>query len=185
MSMDSLRRITTARELLAAGDIGRAELVRGRLRRMTPAGGEHGRVAMKIALRIGRFAEETGAGVVLAAETGFLLETGPDTVRAPDVAFLRRARASDARIRGFIPGAPDLAVEVLSPDDRPSEVQEKTREWLAAGALAVWIVDPDARTISLHAAGREPVTLGATDRLDGNDAVPGFAIPVAAAFAAD
>jgi len=124
----------------------------------------------------------TSLGVVVAAETGFLLATRPDTVRAPDAAFVRAERVKGT-IRGYFPGAPDLAVEVLSPDDRLGEVREKIREWLGAGALAVWIVDPRSRTVTVHEPERPPVRLGATQVLRGGNALPGFEIVVAEIFA--
>jgi Uma2 family endonuclease len=148
--MDGAPAITTADALLAAGDIGRCELVRGELVMMSPAGFDHGRIAWKLSLLVGRFVSDHGLGVMTAAETGFLLSRNPDTVRAPDVAFVRKERLRDAPRRGYFPGAPDLAVEVLSPDDSAAEVLAKVREWLSAGTGQVWIVDPGHRTISVH-----------------------------------
>ena len=154
MSMDIARNITTARELLEAGDIGPCELVRGRLRVMTPAGEEHGLVAMNIAFRLASHVRERGLGFVYAAETGFHIERNPDTVRAPDVAFVTSERRVSRR--GFHEIAPDLAVEVVSPGDRATEVDEKVRDWLAAGTRLVWVADPASRTIVPHRAGSSP-----------------------------
>ncbi|MHC4934337.1 MAG: Uma2 family endonuclease, partial [Planctomycetota bacterium] len=108
--------ITTAEQLLRAGDIGRCELVRGELRMMIPPGFAHGRITIKLTGPILKHVEANGLGIVVAAETGFLLARDPDTVRAPDIAFVRAARGPGPE-RGYFPGAPDLAVEVLSPDD--------------------------------------------------------------------
>jgi len=172
--------ITTAEELLKAQHIGRCELVRGELRMMVPPGFEHGRISVRISRRLDEYAEPRGLGVV-TGETGFLLATKPDTVRAPDAAFVSAERVRGT-IRGYFPGAPDLAVEVLSPDDRPGDVREKIAEWLGAGALAVWVVDPKRRTVTVHEPERLPVRLGATEVLRGGNALLGFEIVVGEIF---
>ena len=174
--------ITTAEQLLRAGDLGRCELVRGELRRMIPAGGEHGRIAGKLTCAVGNHVMSRQLGTFYAAETGFILSRDPDTVRAPDVAFNRAERAAPP-VRGFVPGAPDLAVEVLSPDDRPGYVRDKVAEWLEAGTLAVWVVDPRERTVTVHEAQKTPLVLGETDSLPGGDVLPGFALAVRDIFA--
>ncbi|HEV8061926.1 MAG TPA: Uma2 family endonuclease [Gemmataceae bacterium] len=112
----------------------RRELIAGELREMTPSGFEHGCVTMNFSVPLGSFVKENDLGVVSAAETGFLLATNPDTVRAPDVAFVARERLEPVRkLAGFFPGAPDLAVEVISPGDTYSEVEDKVQAWLHAG----------------------------------------------------
>jgi len=174
--------ITTADELLRAGDIGRCELVRGRLVMMNPTGDEHGRVALNLGAEIRDHVRRAGAGTAYAAETGFLLSRKPDTVRAPDVAFVRSGRAGSAS-GGFFPGAPDLAVEVLSPDDRRHEVREKVAEWLEAGTSAVWVVDPRKRTVTIHERGKEPRLLHDADTLGGGSVLPGFSVAVREIFA--
>src|ERR687886_785714 len=122
-----VRQQVNAEELLHMPDDGfRYELVRGDLRQMTPAGNAHGRVAMSFAWRLAQYVQENQLGTVYAAETGFRLATDPDTVRAPDVAFVSRARVETVgEVEGFWPGAPDLAVEVISPGDRYADVEEK------------------------------------------------------------
>ena len=174
--------ITTAEELLRAQDIGRCELVRGKLRMMIPPGAEHGRVTMNLATPIDNHVKAQGLGTVFAAETGFLLARNPDTVRAPDVALVRADREPTPE-RGYYPGAPDLVVEVLSPDDRPGYVRDKVAEWLEAGAQSVWVVDPRARNVTIHAAREAPLVLGRADTLRGGDVLPGFAVEVAEIFA--
>ena len=169
--------IRTAAELLQAGDLGRCELLRGELAMMNPTGGRHGRLAMRIGHALADFVDRHRLGDVLAAETGFLLAREPDTVRAPDVAFVRRGREIG---EGFIDGPPDLAVEVLSPGDRPGYVSEKVAEWLEAGTQAVWVVDPRKRTVTVHVAGREPRVL--EDILTGGRVLPGFELSLARLF---
>jgi Uma2 family endonuclease len=121
----------TAEELLRMLEEGRRyELVRGELRTMTQAGHPHGRVAMRIAWPLAQHGEERGLGTVSAAETGFLLAKDPDTVRAPDAAFVRRERVeATGEVEGYCSGAPDLAVEVVSPGDAYAEVEGKVAEW--------------------------------------------------------
>ncbi len=174
--------ITTAEQLLRAHDIGRCELVRGKFIMMNPAGGEHGRITMNLSAPIAVHVRVHRLGTVVAAETGFLLSREPDTVRAPDFAFTRAGR-TPASTRGFVPGAPDLAVEVLSPDDRPGYVREKVAEWLGAGTLVVWVVDPRTRTVTIHGAGERAVVFGESDVLPGGDLLAGFELPVRDVFA--
>jgi Uma2 family endonuclease len=174
--------ITTAEQLLRAGDIGRCELVRGELRRMIPSGGEHGRIAGKLTCAVGNHVMSRHLGTFYAAETGFILSRDPDTVRAPDVAFTGTERAAPA-VRGFVPAAPDLAVEVLSPDDRPGYVREKVAEWLEAGTRAVWVVDPRERTVTVHEPPHTPSVRGETESLRGGDVLPGFELAVRDIFA--
>src|SRR2546421_1687947 len=137
--------LLTAEDLLKANiPEKRTELVRGRLVIREPAGWRHGAVTMNLALHLGQHVELTGAGQLLAAETGFTLFRSPDTVRAPDIAFVRRERIpTDAT--AFPELAPDLVVEVLSPDDRPGETLAKIGDWLEAGVQIVWVVDPERR----------------------------------------
>jgi Uma2 family endonuclease len=163
----------------------RYELVKGELIQMSPTGDEHGRVTVRISSPLYFYVEEHNLGVVYAAETGFKLESDPDTVRAPDVAFLSRARREVAgRVDGYWSGAPDLAVEVLSPSDRRGKVDEKVANWLAAGTQVVWVVNPKLRTVTIHQSGADVVTLTELDQLEGGDVVPGFRIAVAKLFEA-
>lgn len=170
--------ITTAEQLLRASDIGRCELIRGELRMMVPPGFEHGRIAVNVTLALGHHVKAHGLGTVLG-ETGFLLARSPDTVRAPDVAFVRSAGPQ----RGYFPGAPDLAVEVLSPNDRPVEVREKIAEWLDAGTIAVWVVDPRNRVVTVHESGCDPSVFEETDVVPGGPLLPGFSLAVREIFA--
>jgi Uma2 family endonuclease len=158
----------------------RTELVRGVLVVREPAGYTHGRVAMNVALKLGVHVERTQAGQLFAAETGFTLARQPDTVRAPDVAFVRRQRLLDPATRGFPDLAPDLVVEVLSPDDRPGEVLGKVADWLSAGCPLVWVIDPDRRSARVYRADGSVAVLEADAALDGEDVLPGFTYPLAA-----
>jgi len=173
--------ITTAEQLLRAHDIGRCELVRGELNMMNPAGDEHGRIIVAVTHALANHVLPRRLGVLHGAETGFVLSRNPDTVRAPDLAFTESERAAPS-VRGFVPRPPDLAVEVLSPDDRPGYVREKVSEWLAAGTIAVWVVDPRKRTVTIHEAGERAVVFGESDMLPGGGLLPGFELAVRDVF---
>jgi len=171
LTADDLARIRPAEK--------RTELVRGRMVVREPAGFRHGDVAMAIALAIGHFLRTHASGRLLAAETGFVLSTNPDTVRAPDVAFVRNERIPDPLPRGYARFAPDLVVEVLSPDDRPGEVLEKVADWLSAGTRLVWVIDPERRTGRVHRPDGTVMQLNELDALDGEDVLPGFSYRLA------
>ena len=130
----------------------RSELVRGRLVVREPAGFAHGVVAARIGRRVGEFVDAGSLGLVVAAETGFTLARDPDTVRAPDIGFICLDRVPDPLPRGYAPMAPDLVVEVLSPDDRPGEVLAKIADWLRAGTGLASVVDPVRRSARVYRA---------------------------------
>lgn len=181
----TLTKPMTADELLAMPDDGyRYELVKGELIRMAPTGDEHGDITMALATALNNHVKINSLGKVYAAETGFKLESDPDTVRAPDIAFVSRERwQSTGRLPGFRAGAPDLAVEVLSPSDRVSRVEGKVAQWLEAGARVVWVASPKLHTVTVYRSLIDIVTLTEKDNLDGGDVVPGFQIKVAEIFA--
>ena len=176
---------TTAEELLALPDDGyRYELLRGELKRMSPAGNRHGRLAANIAASLWIHVRANGLGTVYAAETGYQLASAPDHVRAPDVSFIGRERLErTGETDGYWPGAPDLAVEVVSPGDRRAEVEEKVRDWLDAGAGMVLVVDfHRGRTVRIHRPPSHVVDLTGDDVVDGGDVVPGWRLPVSEIF---
>jgi Uma2 family endonuclease len=175
-------RLVTADELeRMPEDDYRYELVRGRLVRMSPAAPRHGHCSVAVSARLWQHVRQHNLGQVWT-EVGFLLFSDPDTVRAPDVAFVRQNRLPPRDARGFFRGAPDLAIEVLSPDDRPGEVQGKVEDYLAAGAPRVVLIDPDARQVVIHQPGAAAVTPGASDALDLDPIISSFRIPVAELF---
>jgi Uma2 family endonuclease len=151
---------------------------------VAPAGDEHGRIGtMGIAIALGSFVKQRGLGIVYALETGFQIGHHPDTVRVPDVAFVRAERIPPGRSKGFIQGAPDLAVEIISPTDRASEVKAKAQDWLEAGCRVVWVVDPETKTVTVYRGGAETVLFRESDTLSGGDVLPGFSLPVSEIFA--
>ena len=181
----TLTKPMTADELLAMPRDGyRYELVKGELKRMSPTGDEHGAVTMELATPLHLYVKKNNLGRVYAPETGFKLESDPDTVRAPDIAFVRRARIeATGRLTGFREGAPDLVAEVPSPSDRIGKAEAKVAQWLETGAQIVWVVSPKLHTVTVYRSLTNIVTLTEKDTLDGGDVVPGFQINVAEIFA--
>ena len=154
------------------------ELVRGELIVREPPGYQHGLVALKIARLIANHAHDHNLGVAVAAETGFKLFSKPDTVRAADAAFISRDRAPDPPPIGYLGLAPDLAVEVVSPNDRAGEVQGKVSDWLTAGSHLVWVIDPVRRRAVVYRADGSVALLSEHDVLEGDDVLPGFGCPL-------
>lgn len=175
----------TAEQLLSMANIGPCELVKGEVIHMTPAGAEHGDIAAELLYRIKSHVEGRNLGKVYAAETGFIIARNPDTVRAPDVAFVRTARLPPGPLRGYFPGAPDLAVEVISPSDLHSDVLAKVDEWLAAGALSVWVVDPPNGSIAVFHPGIQVARYRRPDELRDEPVLPGFALKLDKVFESD
>lgn len=177
-------KLLTADDLLRMPDDGfRYELIDGELCKMAPAGSQHGRVVLNVTTPLDRFVRENDLGVVFAAETGFKLRADPDTVRAPDAAFVTKQRfAQVGDVSGYWPGAPDLAIEVLSPGDRFSEVEEKVFDWLDAGTRLVIVLDPRKRTGTAYRSRASIRVHTDAETLDASEVVPGWRLRVAQAF---
>jgi Uma2 family endonuclease len=161
----------------------RYELVKGVLRQMTPAGKRHGKVAARITVALGAHVAAHRLGETYAAETGFRIAVNPDTVRAPDVSFVAAERAAAiGEIEGFIPGPPDLAIEVVSPSDSFSEVEEKVCDWLESGVRMVVVVDPRKKTATVYRSRSDIRVLSEGDILEGSDVVPGWQLALKTIF---
>jgi Uma2 family endonuclease len=171
--------LMTADELLRMPDDGyhRYELVRGELRTMSPAGGDHCDIAARIVASLGSHVYPRKLGRIYTADPGFLIERNPDTVRAPDVAFVRRERAM--KTPRFIEGAPDLSVEVVSPNDTYTEVEEKALQMLQAGTRAVVVVDPKTQSVRVYRTGKLDIL---TDTIAVDDIIPGWRMPFSEVF---
>lgn len=163
------------------------ELSEGRLIVMSPAGWKHGNLASLLDRKVGNFVDEHDLGMTTGAETGFILykSTDPaikDTVRAPDVGFIAKHRLPDQLPEaGYVPFAPDLAIEVISPNDDPEEVHRKVVQYLKYGTQLVWLFYPNAETVGIY-NGKSFRSLEREDTLDGGDVLPGFRLPLTEVF---
>jgi Uma2 family endonuclease len=182
--MATEKTLLTADDLLRLPDDGmRHELIRGELRTMPPAGGEHGIVAGELFHVVSDHVHSNDLGFVLAAETGFFIERNPDVVRAPDLAFIRKDRLSGGRpSRGYFDIPPDLLAEVVSPYDPAQEILEKVLEWLRFGVRLVWVVYPSTKSVMVYRTDEDISVREIDDMLDGEDVLPGFRCPVQALF---
>lgn len=179
-----LTSVITAEQLASMPQDGnRYELVEGILKMMSPAGGRHGRVAVRINKLLAIHVDDNGLGATFAAETGFLLETEPDTVRAPDGAFVKQDKMDSLEDEfGFLPFAPDLAIEVVSPSDTFAEVEKKAFMWLDFGTKLVLMVEPLSETVHAYRSRTNIVVLTSSDVLDATDTVAGWSVQVADFF---
>ena len=160
--------ITTAEQLLvASADLGRCELVRGELVMMSPGKGRHGAVCAQITKALANFVDANDLGIVLDSSAGYVIARDPDTVREPDISFLCKTRMGAQDFDAFLEGAPDLAVEVLSPSNTIAEMREKIADYLGAGCQIVWIVDPLRRSVVVYRREADPAILSEEDTLTG------------------
>jgi Uma2 family endonuclease len=182
--MSTSTRLMTAEELWNLPKDGfRYELVEGELKQMSPSGTEHGAVIFNLSGLLAPHLKANNLGQGFGAETGFKIASDPDTVRAPDIAFVRRERIPPTGIpQNFWPIAPDLVVEVVSPGDTFQEVEDKVGQWLAAGTSAVWVVNPKQRSVSVYRSATDVMRLSEADELEGREVVPGFRCKVAEIF---
>ena len=182
--MTTTTRPMTADELLQMPDDGyRYELVRGELKQMSPAGNYHGMLSANVSSSLVIHVRANSLGRVYAGDTGYLISSDPDTVRAPDAAFISRERLEETgETDGYWPGAPDLVVEVISPNDRYTEVEEKVAEWLEAGARMVIVVNPRRRSVRVHRSLSDVIDLTEGDVIDGANVVPGWTLPISEIF---
>jgi Uma2 family endonuclease len=161
----------------------RWELVAGRVIKMSPPGARHGVIAVRLAEFLGYHVRTTGLGFVMG-EAGYRLASNPDTVRGPDLSFVRKDRVPASGIpEGFWPGAPDLVIEILSPDNHPRQVREKTATYFALGSQVVWVVDPRRKQVSVHDVHGDVRIMGIGDTLEGGTLLPGFLCAVDSIFA--
>ena len=150
---------------------------------MSPPGLAHAIVTQNVSFVLGEFVLRQRLGRVVA-EAGFVVSRNPDSVLAPDAAFIRQDRlASIVSTRSFVPEPPALVVEVVSPGDRVSEVTLKMRRWLAAGVELVWVIDPESRTVTVYKSPDNITVLTEKDDFTGEDTVPDFKCPVTDLFA--
>jgi Uma2 family endonuclease len=184
--MTTETKLVTAEELLDIPDDGfRHELVRGKLKKMAPAGNQHGYVAGEVFGELRSYVKANALGRAYTAGTGFKLASDPDTVLAPDAAFISNERLeSVGEVEGYWPGAPDLTIEVVQ-DDRHTEVTEKALAWLEAGCRMVLVVDPKRKVVTVYRSRNDIRVLAADagDAIEGADVVPGWRLPLTELFA--
>lgn len=175
--------LMTADELLAQSPAHKStELVRGRMIVRDAPSGFHGKAAARLLILLGNHVYAQHLGVVFAQDTGFQISATPDTVLAPDVAFLRAERANFILPTGYPRTAPDLAVEILSPGDRRGAVLAKVEDWLTAGVSLLWVIDSKRVTAKVYRADGSVSLVTSTGELDGEDVVPGFRCALADVF---
>ena len=176
--------LMTAEELLQLPRDGfRYELINGELEKMPPPGHPHGRIILRLAVPLSQFIWDHEMGEVFGKDTGFKLTSNPDTVLAPDFAFVTNERFEEGRkTEGYWPGAPDLAVEVLSPTDRPGKMKQKIERWFSFGTNQVWIVDQKHLTVTVYRSPSDTTTFSGSDYLEAEDILPGFRISLDSIF---
>ena len=185
IKMSTSTALMTAEDLLRLprGEF-RAELINGELKTMPLPGLSHGRIAMHLGTPLAQFVWDHELGEVFY-EVGFKLTSNPDTVLGPDVSFITKQRFEQGReTEGYWPGPPDLAVEVLSPGDRPGKVKTKLSQWLDFGTRQVWIVDPKFKTVTIYRSLSDVTTFSGQDSLEADDILPGFRISLERIFGA-
>jgi Uma2 family endonuclease len=175
-------KLITGEELARLPRVGPCELIDGRIVPMSPTNVEHGRIEF----RFGRFIEEAAAtrklGLVLVGEVGIYTRRSPDRVRAADVLFVSHERYAQRQSKSYLDVAPELVVEILSPDDTMQDVSQKLREYFAIGVRLVWVADPEARAVLAYRSLTEVREFKDTDVLSGGEVLPEFAVPVAQLF---
>lgn len=167
--------LMTAEEILTLDISGKStELVHGHLVVREPPSTYHGRLAARLLFRLGQHVYENDLGDLCGQDTGFHIFSNPDTVRAPDVAFIRKERCDQITARGYAKLAPDLVVEIISPGDRASEVLARVGDWLQGGASIIWVIDPERRTAQVYRADGSVALIGNNGALNGEDVLPGW-----------
>ena len=156
----------------------RHELVRGKLRTMAPPGGPHGRSTSRLSFYVMQITISQDLGETFAAETGFLVGRNPDTVLAPDFAFVLKERLPNPLPKSYVPVVPDIVLETRSPNDTRQEVADKVVQWLELGVQLVWDLNPQTRILTVHRPSQPPRILGENDTLDGGDILPGLSVPI-------
>jgi Uma2 family endonuclease len=175
--------LITAEELARLPDLGSCELVNGRIVHLSPAQPLHGYYEGTIGVPLANYAMASGRGRAIFGEAGLWTGRNPDTVRGADFVFISHERWARRNPKGFLDVAPELVVEILSPDDRRGEVMEKLQEYLAMGVDLVWLVDPEERYVLAYRGSLfEVERFGEGDTLADKEILPGFSLPVTEIF---
>ena len=174
--------LMTGEELEKMPNLGRCELVEGRVVTMSPTGDVHGGCEVNFGRVLSAFVLQRGLGKVRVGEVGVYTHRDPDSVRGADVLFISNERYAQKKSRSFLDVAPDLIVEVLSPEDRWSEVTQKLREYFSIGVRLIWVADPESRTVYAYRSMTDIREFAVNDELPGDDVLPGFSVKVAELF---
>lgn len=174
--------LMTGEELLRRPDLNPCELVNGRVIPFSPAGDEHGGIEVELSARLHQYGKESKRGRTVGGEVGIYIRRNPDTVRGADIAFISRERDIHPRAKGFFEVAPELVVEILSPEDRPGKIKEKLRDYFSAGVRVVWLVDPALRRVLVHRSLTNVTVLDRSQVLTCEELLPGFSVPVSEIF---
>jgi len=173
----------TSKELMKLSGMGRYELIKGVIYKLSPSGKKHGFIVSKITNIVSNYVYENKLGITTGAETGYKLSSNPDTVRAPDMAFESNERLAQCGIiEGYSTVMPDLVVEVNSPSDSHTRVIKKTQEWLKAGVKGVWVIDPDDEAVAVYNFSGQCRVFDGGDYLEGGNIIPGFKCRVSEIF---
>jgi Uma2 family endonuclease len=176
-------RLVTGEQLAGLGDIGRTELVKGVIVRMSPTGYSHGRVESNAGAILSAFVRQHKLGEVFVGEVGIYTARHPDTVRGADVAYISNERMARVQSSSYLDIAPELVVEILSPDDRWGDLVDKLSEYFAVGVQVVWVADPKTQSVYVYRSPDKVQHFSVEDALPGGDVLPGFSVSVAELFA--
>lgn len=174
-------KLITGEDLLAMGDTGPCELIDGRIVHMTPTGGEHGAIEFNLGSELSFFVRQRNLGWVMGGETGIYIRRRPDTIRGADIAFVSLQRLARPT-RGFLDVAPELVVEIMSPDDRWQAMRDKLADYFSIGVERVWVVEPQNRQVLVFSSTTDVEELDEDDTLRGEGALEGFAMAVGDLF---
>ena len=180
---ETAERLITGEELSKMPEAEPCELIEGRIVRMSPTSHIHGRIETRFASRLSSFVEAARLGQVLSGEVGIYIRRQPDTIRAADAAYISSARYAQSRSESYLDVAPELIVEVLSPDDAWQAVMRKLADYFSIGVQVVWVADPQARTVYAYRSATEAKQFTESDTLTAPEILPGFTLPVAELFA--
>ncbi|HLF03134.1 MAG TPA: Uma2 family endonuclease [Anaerolineales bacterium] len=178
----TITKLITGEELLALGDIGPCELIDGRIFYMSPTNVEHAIIEFLLGGELTQFVQKRKLGRVIGGEVGIYTRRNPDRIRGADIAFVSLERMPSKPPKGFLTTAPELVVEVMSPDDRWQDVNDKIEEYFSIGVQQVWIVEPDNRAVRIYRSATEMQKLSESDVLKGEGPLTGFEMPVAKLF---
>jgi len=182
-SQMAITRTYTAADLFDIEGDERYELVDGELHLVTGSAHSSSAIGLNIGAEIRFYLKRHRIGIASGEASGFILARNPDTVLVPDAAFIRNEKLIDGQAYGrHAPYPPDLAVEVMSPSDRRIDLDRKVQRYLTAGTSIVWLVEPDAKTVTVYRANRSPKVFGIGESLSGEDVLPGFELDMTDVF---